>query len=412
MKLLHSLLIVAATIEKIADTARNTMASAVSMLLAALVLLSAGSVQSAIDEAITNDSVDGGGVNGTMVVFNEMPEPQLTFSGMVEQDQITQPPFSTIDPFDPFGASIEVGDRANFQIYGDLSTPIFGFDVVPLIPGASGTLFLYELREPLRVQLDIGSLTLTCYVYQIYVGDDYLGPPHQVPALADFWLLSANCGGGRVQVEPTKIDSISIWLITNDTNTLSNASLFFPHSLVGFEPSFTLTAGILDPQTNTVQGITLGSGLIDTINGGAISHTSTLACQPSSNEEHASDGLRYTKSGLNNVGQNKTVTVRCPVDLDGETAGYKYTYDIQLTAEGINDSTAGRLKCALAEVASSNRTNKQIQVRSRKITGNSKESLIWRGVEKLAVDEASAFTLECKVPPKVGLANITVTKKQ
>jgi hypothetical protein len=145
---------------------------------------------------------------------------------------------------------------------------------------------------------------------------------------------------------------------------------------------------------------------------GEVSHTSTLACQPSSNEEHASDGLRYTKSGLNNVGQNKTVTVRCPVDLDGETAGYKYTYDIQLTAEGINDSAAGRLKCALAEVASSNRTNKQIQVRSRKITGNSKESLSWLGVEKLAVDEASAFTLECKVPPKVGLANITVTKKQ
>ena len=410
MKLLHSLLIVAATIEKIADTARNTMASAVSMLLAALVLLSAGSVQSAIDEAITNDSVDGGGVNGTMVVFNEMPEPQLTFSGMVEQDQITQPPFSTIDPFDPFGASIEVGDRANFQIYGDLSTPIFGFDVVPFIRGASGTLFIYEFPASTRVQLDIGSLTLTCHVYRIFVADDYLSP--QVPALTDAWELQANCGGGIAQIEPTKIDSISILLITNDPNTLSNASLFFPDSLVGFEPSFTLTAAILDPQTNTVQGITLGSGLIDTINGGAISHTSTLACQPSSNEEHASDGLRYTKSGLNNVGQNKTVTVRCPVDLDGETAGYKYTYDIQLTAEGINDSAAGRLKCALAEVASSNRTNKQIQVRSRKITGNSKESLIWRGVEKLAVDEASAFTLECKVPPKVGLANITVTKKQ
>jgi len=139
-------------------------------------------------------------------------------------------------------------------------------------------------------------------------------------------------------------------------------------------------------------------------------HTSTLACQPSSNEEHASDGLRYAKSGLNNVDQNKTITVRCPVNLDGETVGYKYTYDIHLIAKGTAKRAARQLKCALTEVASANRSKKQIQVRSADITGTSAKSLSWLGVEKLAVNGGSAFTLECKLPPKVGLANITVKR--
>ena len=139
---------------------------------------------------------------------------------------------------------------------------------------------------------------------------------------------------------------------------------------------------------------------------------STLACQPSSEQNDGSKSLRYTKYGLNNVDRSKTLTVRCPVNLDGETVGYKYTYDIHLITKGITKSAAGQLKCALTEVASTNRTKKQIQVRSADITGTSAKSLDWLGVAKLAVNGGSAFTLECKVPPKVGLANITVKRKQ
>jgi hypothetical protein len=139
-------------------------------------------------------------------------------------------------------------------------------------------------------------------------------------------------------------------------------------------------------------------------------HTSTLSCQPASNDEHASDGLRYAKSGLTNVGKHKTVTVRCPVNLDGETEGSSYTYDIHLIAKGTANKDARTLKCALTEVASANRSKKQIQVRSADITGTSVKSLSWLGVEKLAVNGESAFTLECKLPPKVGLANITVKR--
>lgn len=142
-------------------------------------------------------------------------------------------------------------------------------------------------------------------------------------------------------------------------------------------------------------------------------NVSTLVCQPFADMDSMSSSLRYTDIGLFNSSKNNTVSIACPVitaSLDTPT-NTKVTYNIRMVARGANENVAGRLTCTLSEVISVNRNKKQRLTRSTEIYGTTPKSLNWVGVKKLTGTQDSAFTLTCKVPPKVGLANITVDRR-
>jgi len=141
-------------------------------------------------------------------------------------------------------------------------------------------------------------------------------------------------------------------------------------------------------------------------------NVSTLVCQPFADIDSKSGSLRYTDIGVLNSSNTSNVAVACPVitpSLDTPT-NTKVTYNIRMIARGANENVAGRLTCALSEVISVNRNKKQRLTRSTDIYGATPKSLNWVGVKKLTGTQDSAFTLFCKLPPKVGLANITVER--
>jgi hypothetical protein len=137
-------------------------------------------------------------------------------------------------------------------------------------------------------------------------------------------------------------------------------------------------------------------------------HTSTLTCQPSEGQDAQSGSLLYTKKGLVNKNPSKTVIVNCPVSIGSETSGKGVKYSFHLVGLGTTSEVAARLSCTLSEVKSASRTYKQQLVRTVDIHGKTPKSLNWQNVVRRSKSGNSAFNIECKIPPKVSLVNITV----
>jgi len=133
--------------------------------------------------------------------------------------------------------------------------------------------------------------------------------------------------------------------------------------------------------------------------------TSTLSCQPHTNNNVYGDALTYTITGIQNASADQSIKIECPVELGSAESS---SYEILVVVAGIKNNSSGKVSCQLNEIQNSDRSRVQALAQSEVISGKQPTMLVWRRVVKRALESDSTFTVTCNLPPKSALSNIAV----
>lgn len=131
--------------------------------------------------------------------------------------------------------------------------------------------------------------------------------------------------------------------------------------------------------------------------------TSTLSCQPHTNNNVYGDALTYTITGIQNASADQSIKIECPVELGSAESS---SYEILVVVAGIKNNSSGEVSCQLNEIQNPDRSLVQALVQSEVISGTQPTLLLWKRVVKRALKNDSTFTVTCNLPPKSVLTSI------